>query len=41
MAEPTPAEIKAASAAGIEKAEQIEDTDLRADLEREMRERGQ
>ena len=37
----SPEETKAASASGIEKAQQIEDTDLRDILDTEMRERGQ
>lgn len=41
MTEPTPEEIKAASAAGIAKAEEIEDNDLRDTLDAEMRARGQ
>jgi hypothetical protein len=37
----SPEEVKAASQPGIEKAEQIEDVDLRADLDAEMQARGQ
>lgn len=37
----SPEEIKAASAGGIEKAQEVEDADLRADLDEEMRQRGQ
>jgi len=37
----SPEETKAASAAGIERAEQVEDDDLRGGLDAEMQERGQ
>lgn len=36
----SPEEIKAASGPAIEQAQQVEDNELRDDLDREMRERG-